>query len=185
MAALRAIHTLWLVALWSCVTLLVLDVQYFDTAEKGGRSARIVVAMVAVVIIARIVIMFVTLSGSDLTWRCLFAFSNHMQRFCRSPWPRNLWRWSAGARSLGLRVRIPPGAWASVCCECCVLSGRGLCFGLITRPEESYRPWCVCVWSWSLDNEAVAHWGGCCAVEGKTLRICVLWDATPCRLVNS
>ena len=26
----------------------------------------------------------------------------------------------------------------SVCCECCVLSGRGLCGGLITRPEESY-----------------------------------------------
>ena len=23
-------------------------------------------------------------------------------------------------------------------CECCVLSGRGLCDGLITRPEESY-----------------------------------------------
>ena len=26
-----------------------------------------------------------------------------------------------------------------VCSECCVLSGRGLCVGLITRPEESYR----------------------------------------------
>jgi hypothetical protein len=26
-----------------------------------------------------------------------------------------------------------------VCCECCVLSGRGLCEGPITRPEESYR----------------------------------------------
>ena len=26
-----------------------------------------------------------------------------------------------------------------VCCECCVLSGRGLCDGLITRPGESYR----------------------------------------------
>ena len=33
----------------------------------------------------------------------------------------------------------------SVCCECCVLSGRGLCDGLITRPEESYRLWCVLV----------------------------------------
>ena len=30
-----------------------------------------------------------------------------------------------------------------VCYECCVLSNRGLCDGLITRPEESYRPWCV------------------------------------------
>ena len=26
----------------------------------------------------------------------------------------------------------------SVCCMCCVLSGRGLCDELITRPEESY-----------------------------------------------
>jgi len=33
-----------------------------------------------------------------------------------------------------------------VCCECCVLSGRGLCDELITRPEEeSYRIWCVAV----------------------------------------
>jgi hypothetical protein len=30
-----------------------------------------------------------------------------------------------------------------VCCECCVLSGRGLCDELITRPEESYRLRCV------------------------------------------
>jgi hypothetical protein len=32
-----------------------------------------------------------------------------------------------------------------VCCEYCVLSGRGLCNELITRPEESYRLWCVVV----------------------------------------
>jgi hypothetical protein len=31
----------------------------------------------------------------------------------------------------------------SVSCGCCMLSGRGLCIGLITRPEESYRVWCV------------------------------------------
>jgi len=31
------------------------------------------------------------------------------------------------------------------CCECCVLSGRGLCDGPFTRPEESYRLWCVVV----------------------------------------
>jgi len=29
--------------------------------------------------------------------------------------------------------------------ECCVLSGRGLCDELITRPEESYRLWSVVV----------------------------------------
>jgi len=33
----------------------------------------------------------------------------------------------------------------SVYCEYCVLLGRGLCDGLIIRPEESYRLWCVVV----------------------------------------
>ena len=41
--------------------------------------------------------------------------------------------------------RIPPGAWIFVCCECRVLSGRGLCDELITRPVESYRLCCVVV----------------------------------------
>jgi len=44
----------------------------------------------------------------------------------------------AAARLLGLRVRIPPGLWLSVFCDCCVFSGRGLNDWLITRPEESY-----------------------------------------------
>ena len=51
----------------------------------------------------------------------------------------------AAARLLRSWVRIPPGAWMFVCCECCVLSGRDLCGELITRPEESYRLWCVVV----------------------------------------
>jgi hypothetical protein len=42
-------------------------------------------------------------------------------------------------------VRIPAGAWIFVCCDCRVLSGGGLCDELITRPEESYRLWCVVV----------------------------------------
>ena len=49
---------------------------------------------------------------------------------------------SAAARLLGLRVRIPPGAM-DVCCERGMLSGRGLCDGPVTGPEESYRVWCV------------------------------------------
>jgi hypothetical protein len=32
-----------------------------------------------------------------------------------------------------------------VCCEFCVLSGRGLCDRLITRPGESYQMWRVVV----------------------------------------
>ena len=54
-------------------------------------------------------------------------------------------RRSAAARLLRSWVWIPPGAWMFVCCECCVLSGRGLCDELITRTEESYRLWCVVV----------------------------------------
>jgi len=64
---------------------------------------------------------------------------------CQSRWSRGLRRRSAAARLLGLWVRIRPGTWMSVCCECCVLSGRCLSDELITRPEESYRLWCVVV----------------------------------------
>jgi hypothetical protein len=63
----------------------------------------------------------------------------------RSQWPRGLSRRSSAARLLRSWVRISPGAWMFVCCECCVLSGRGLCDGLITRSEESYRLWCFVV----------------------------------------
>ena len=37
------------------------------------------------------------------------------------------------------------GAWMFFSCDCCLLSGRGLCDELITRLEESYRLWCVVV----------------------------------------
>jgi hypothetical protein len=59
----------------------------------------------------------------------------------RSQWLRGLRRGTVAIRMLGLRVRIPPEAWKSVCCECCVLSGRGLCDRPIPRPEETYRVW--------------------------------------------
>ena len=51
----------------------------------------------------------------------------------------------AAARLLRSWVRIPPWARVFVCCECRVLSGKGLCDELITRPEESYRLCCVVV----------------------------------------
>jgi len=48
-----------------------------------------------------------------------------------------------------------------VFCDCFVLSGRDLCNELITRPEESYRLWCVVVGD--LENlkneEAVTYFG--------------------------
>ena len=88
---------------------------------------------------------------------------------CRSQWPRSLRLRSAAARFLRLWVRIPPGSWMSVCSECCVLSGRGLCDELITRPEESYRLWCVVVCD--LETSIMSRpWpiGGCRASNKQT-----------------
>jgi len=68
-------------------------------------------------------------------------FTSYILSVCPSQWPRGLR--PAAARLLRSWVRISPGAWMFVCCECCVLSGRGLCDELITLPEESYRLWCV------------------------------------------
>ena len=69
--------------------------------------------------------------------KCIFILS------CQSQWLRGLRRRSTATHLLRLWVRIPLGAWMSVCCEWYVLSGRGLCDTLITHPEESYRLWCV------------------------------------------
>jgi hypothetical protein len=58
-----------------------------------------------------------------------------------------------------------------VCYVCCVLSGRGLCDGLITRPEESYRLWrvVVCDQETSNNEEAKARYR---AVENTTTLGC-------------
>ena len=48
------------------------------------------------------------------------------------------------ARLLKLWVRIPPEAWKPVPYEC-LLCQVEVCVGLITRPEESHRLWCVVV----------------------------------------
>jgi len=53
-------------------------------------------------------------------------------------------------------------------CLLCVLSGRGLCDELITRPEEYYLLWCVVVCdletSWMRKPWPT---GGCCAKTNK------------------
>jgi hypothetical protein len=80
-------------------------------------------------------------------------------------WP--VWPLCAGLIGLAGTVVSNPTGDMDVFSECCVLTDRGLCVGLITRPEESYQVWCVWVWSWSLDNEeALDHWG-CCAMENQ------------------
>jgi len=56
-----------------------------------------------------------------------------------------------------------------ICWECRVLSGRGLCDELITRPGKSYRLWCVVVYdletSWMLRPWPT---GGCRAKNKQT-----------------
>jgi hypothetical protein len=79
----------------------------------------------------------------------------------------------AGPSGRGLlrsRVRIPPEAWMFVCCMCCVLSGRGLCNELITRPEVSYRMWRVVV----CDQETSWKRGG----------LSPRWAADPEKIIN-
>ena len=81
------------------------------------------------------------MEGIQRQWRCGSTHSGARQRLAL-----HLSRRAATGRSpaeiLGLN---PTGAWMFVCCECRVLSGRGLCDELITRSEESYRLWCVVV----------------------------------------
>ena len=48
-----------------------------------------------------------------------------------------------GCSLAGIAGSNPTGALLPISCECGVLSSRGLCEGPITRPEESYRAWCV------------------------------------------
>ena len=93
------------------------------------------------------------ISNSEIMWE----YKDYRQLFLHSystkQWPSGLNPMSAAAPLLWLLVRIPPGERISVCCECCVLSVRSLCFRLTTRPEESYPMWGVWVRSCSLDNE--------------------------------
>ena len=70
---------------------------------------------------------------------------------CRSWCPRRLSRGFVAARW---------DSWFDSPWDCCVLLGRGLCDGPITRPQESYGVWRVWMWSWSLDNEqGLVHQG--------------------------
>jgi hypothetical protein len=116
---------------------------------------------------------------------CMFASRSNLQQIwhacdltTRVQWTRCLRRRSAAAWLLGSRVRIPHGAWM-VCLLCLyvVLScvGRGLCDGLITRPEESYRV-SVCVWSRNPERKAkgpswtISEWMNCDLRSGRNFR---------------
>jgi len=83
-------------------------------------------------------------------------------------WPRAVRRRSAADRLLGLWVRIPPGAWMSVCCDCCVLSGRGLCFWspIQRSPTECGASEC------DHESSVLRRWstGGCCSIKKKQIQ---------------
>jgi len=59
----------------------------------------------------------------------------------------------------------------SVFCECCVLSGRGLCVGLITRPEEFYG--CLSFASVVCCQVEVSA-SGCSPVQRSPVDVCLL-----------
>jgi hypothetical protein len=76
-----------------------------------------------------------------------------------------MWRRSAASRSLGLRVWTPSGAWISVSCKCCVLSGIEVYasdWSLFQRSSTE------CGASEN-NREASKPWptGSCWAMEGK------------------
>ena len=57
-------------------------------------------------------------------------------------------QWPSGLRPLNCSewgFESPRGHGCLVSCECCVLSGRGLCDGPIARPDQSHRLWNVTV----------------------------------------
>jgi len=91
-----------------------------------------------------------------------FMSTHHL--CCPSQWPRGLMRRSAAASLLRLWVRIPPRAWMFVCC---VLSGRGLCHKLITRPEEYCRMWCVVVCDLEISWMRRLWFNGSCRAKNK------------------
>ena len=73
----------------------------------------------------------------------LFAFDitmNFMQMYLAMPVPvAELFKAYVCGHSPAQTMGLNPAGGMDICCECYVLSGRGLCDELITRPEESYR----------------------------------------------
>jgi len=46
--------------------------------------------------------------------------------------------WVYGRSLAGIEGLNPGGTWTFYSCECCVLSGIGLCDGVITPPQGAY-----------------------------------------------
>jgi len=72
--------------------------------------------------------------------------------------------WVCSRSLAGTAVSNPAGDMDVCFFECRVFSGRSLCVGLITRPEEPYR-----VSECGSEASIIRSWPtrGCCAMEGK------------------
>ena len=117
----------------------------------------------------------ISVNKAEISKSQLHIFRRIERIHCRSQWPRGLRLMSAAARLLRLWVRIPPGTWMFVYCECCVLSGTGLYDRLITRPEESYRLWCVIVCDLETSSRMRRPWSAWgCSGMGKKVFIKLL-----------
>jgi hypothetical protein len=68
---------------------------------------------------------------------------------------------------MGFPVLIPPGSLLPVSCVCCVMESSGLCYGLITRPEECYRARVCAALSVTRCNSICLHLQ-CVGVRGQT-----------------
>jgi hypothetical protein len=109
---------------------------------------------------------------------CIYTHTGVTRR--RPQWRRVLRGGSAVARLLRFWVRIPSGTWMFVCYDWCVLPGRGLCDWLITRPEESYRMWCVVVCDLETSRMRRSCPNvGCCTKIRKISKILRFWFRIP------
>ena len=82
-------------------------------------------------------------SNTNHTYESLLRYAVTLQQNAQvSTRPK---AWNCGRWFAGIAGSNSAGGMDICLCECCVLSGRGLCVGLITRPEGSYRLRCVLV----------------------------------------
>jgi len=64
-------------------------------------------------------------------------------KYCSNTYIHLFWTWVFDHAFFGIAGSNSTGVMNV--CLLCVLLGGGSCVGLITRPEESYRLWCVWV----------------------------------------
>ena len=120
------------------------DIEHSEKRQVNKSKINILLATHGMCVRALIFCLYVCGFRENFTQINTVYFSSS-KNICRSQWPRGPRRRSAASCLLGMWVRIPSRAWMYVSCECCVFSSRGLYDELITRPEESYREWCVVV----------------------------------------